>query len=99
MVVLYLVKSILINNIIEIIYELMSWYYVCYDILFDILYIKMCYSFILLIILYVYWFNILLSNYREFNVYDISEFCFNYFFWFYWICIGWGICDYDVIFF
>lgn len=54
MVVLYLVKSILINNIIEIIYELMSLFYVCYDILFDILYIKVCYSFILLIILYVY---------------------------------------------
>lgn len=40
-----------------------------------------------------------MSNYREFNVYNISKFCFNYFFWFYWICIGWGICDYDVIFF
>lgn len=54
MVALYPVKSILINNTTETIYELMSLSYACYDILFDTLYTKTCYSFILLIILYAY---------------------------------------------
>lgn len=77
----------------------MSLSYACYDILCDTLYTKTCYSFILLIILYAYWFNILMSNYRELNVHNISKSCFNYLPWLHRTRTGWGTCDYDVTLF